>query len=251
MQKKARSMTKKQRILTTLTKQRLIEIAGQFEISGLTGYSKGDIVLDLSRRRSLSVEGVLEYLTRDELKGICLELGLDETGKEKNILIDRIIGNIDGKEPAPEIAKQENENRTMKEPRMNQENPKEEKQAEYWPEPEKKTVTRPDYWGPDNPHPLSKMRTELVWEGKYDEWGRRREVDIAGCAMPMQKIETIDQPKWEATAAGQGDLFEKSSTRIDDSRNMLIWGDNKLVIASLLRSFKGAVNLIYIVPVQN
>jgi len=23
-------------------------------------------------------------------------------------------------------------------------------------------------WGPDNPHPLSKIKTELVWEGKYD-----------------------------------------------------------------------------------
>ncbi len=45
-------------------------------------------------------------------------------------------------------------------------------------------------WGPANPHPLSRMRTELVWEGKYDEYGNRREVDIAACAMPMQRIET-------------------------------------------------------------
>ena len=27
-------------------------------------------------------------------------------------------------------------------------------------------------FGPGNPHPLSQMRTELVWEGKYDEYGR-------------------------------------------------------------------------------
>ena len=47
-------------------------------------------------------------------------------------------------------------------------------------------------YGPDNPHPLSSRKTELVWEGKYDEFGNRREVDIAGCAMPMQKIETIE-----------------------------------------------------------
>jgi hypothetical protein len=26
---------------------------------------------------------------------------------------------------------------------------------------------------PDNPHPLSGLKTELVWEGKYDEDGRR------------------------------------------------------------------------------
>lgn len=29
-------------------------------------------------------------------------------------------------------------------------------------------------FGPMNPHPLSQMRTELVWEGKYDEHGKRR-----------------------------------------------------------------------------
>jgi hypothetical protein len=31
---------------------------------------------------------------------------------------------------------------------------------------------------------------ELLWEGKYDQFGNRRSVDIAGCSMPMQRIET-------------------------------------------------------------
>jgi len=106
-------------------------------------------------------------------------------------------------------------------------------------------------WGPDNPHPLSVMKTELVWEGKYDEWGNRRTVDAAGLAMPMQRIETIDQPRSEAAAAGQLAMFEKKSTRLDDFRNMLIWGDNKLVMASLLRDFKGKIDLIYIDPPFN
>ena len=38
-------------------------------------------------------------------------------------------------------------------------------------------------YGPDNPHPLSTMRTELVWEGKYDEFGNRREISVAGLAL--------------------------------------------------------------------
>jgi len=47
-------------------------------------------------------------------------------------------------------------------------------------------------WGLDNPHPLSQMKAELIWEGKYDEYGNRRAVDIAGyAAMPLQKIETV------------------------------------------------------------
>jgi adenine-specific DNA-methyltransferase len=92
------------------------------------------------------------------------------------------------------------------------------------------------------------MKTELIWEGKYDEYGNRREVDIAGCDMPLQKIESIDEPRSSAEGAGELALFEKQSTRRDDFRNMLIWGDNKLVMASLLRDFKGKIDLIYIDP---
>lgn len=103
-------------------------------------------------------------------------------------------------------------------------------------------------YGPANPHPLSQLRTELVWEGKYDEYGNRREVDAAGSSMPMQKIETIDEPRSEAAAAGQLDIFEKKTKRLDDFRNMLIWGDNKLVMASLFKEYKGRVDLIYIDP---
>lgn len=103
-------------------------------------------------------------------------------------------------------------------------------------------------YGPHNPHPLSQMRTELIWEGKYDEYGNRREVDIAGCAMPMQMIESIDEPRRAAAATGQLELFEQQNPRVDDFRNRLIWGDNKLVMASLLQEFKGKVDLIYIDP---
>ena len=91
-------------------------------------------------------------------------------------------------------------------------------------------------YGPDNPHPLSTRKTELIWEGKYDEYGNRREVDIAGCAMPMQKIETIDEPASRLKPLG---LFDSEKAHKDDFRNMLIWGDNKLVMASLIKYFKG------------
>lgn len=103
-------------------------------------------------------------------------------------------------------------------------------------------------YGPHNPHPLSQLRTELVWEGKYDEYGNRRGVDAASCSFPMQRIETIDQPRSEAAAAGNLSLFERENKRLDDFRNMLIWGDNKLVMASLLKDFKGKIDLIYIDP---
>lgn len=114
------------------------------------------------------------------------------------------------------------------------------------------------HWGPTNPHPLSKMRTELVWDGKYDEFGNRRQVDFAACALPMQKIETVDEPRQRAAAEGQTEMFERRVLRIKetapgykttkDFRNRLIWGDNKLVMASLIKEFKGKIDLIYIDP---
>ncbi|MDR0902434.1 MAG: site-specific DNA-methyltransferase, partial [Opitutaceae bacterium] len=75
-------------------------------------------------------------------------------------------------------------------------------------------------------------------------------MDVAGLSIPLQKIEQIDAPRDHAAAGGQTmlDLFEKKSTRLTDFRNRLIWGDNKLVLASLLAEFKGKVDLIYIDP---
>ena len=67
-------------------------------------------------------------------------------------------------------------------------------------------------YGLDNPHPLSQLKTELVWEGKYDEYGNRREIDVSSCAMPLQKIETIDEPRSRAEA--QGKLFDSKKSHI-------------------------------------
>jgi hypothetical protein len=39
-------------------------------------------------------------------------------------------------------------------------------------------MSRSPVFGPDNPHPLSRMKTELVWEGKYDEYGNRRPIKL-------------------------------------------------------------------------
>lgn len=109
-------------------------------------------------------------------------------------------------------------------------------------------------YGPDNPHPLSKLKTELVWEGKYDEYGNLRPVRLPDCPIPLQRIETVDAPSdaARAIAARQGDLFDQvaftQSSHCDDFRNMLIWGDNKLALGALLDRFRGGVDLIYVDP---
>ncbi|MGH2528698.1 MAG: adenine methyltransferase [Actinomycetota bacterium] len=101
-------------------------------------------------------------------------------------------------------------------------------------------------YGPSNPHPLSQLRTELVWDGKYDEYGNRRSVDVGALAMPVQWIETIDESRMRAESQGQ--LFDAAKAHLDDFRNPLIWGDNKLVLAALIGEFKSSIDMIYIDP---
>ena len=101
-------------------------------------------------------------------------------------------------------------------------------------------------YGPENPHPLSKLKTELIWEGKYDEYGNRREVSLPSFPLAMQRIETIDEPRDSSRA--QGSLFDENTAHRDDFRNRLIWGDNKLALSALLNDFRGKLRLIYIDP---
>ena len=75
-------------------------------------------------------------------------------------------------------------------------------------------------------------KTELVWPGK------RKEVERV--ELPFQTIETINLPR----SARQEGMFDKKT----DWKNRLIWGDNLLIMGSLLKEFAGKINLIYIDP---
>lgn len=106
-------------------------------------------------------------------------------------------------------------------------------------------------WGPGNPHPLSRMKTELVWEDKYDEYDNRRLVSLPTSPLPLQRIETIDEPR-DREKARQLNMFDETAFNRkayrDDFRNMLIGGDNKLAMVSLLEQFRRKIDLIHIDP---
>lgn len=97
-------------------------------------------------------------------------------------------------------------------------------------------------------------RTELVWPGKYDQDGNL--VFSIGNALPFQIVERVNETraareKRESEAATLFDMWdqEKEMSTSDLSwRNKLIWGDNKLVMESLLATFRGKIDLIYIDP---
>ena len=97
-------------------------------------------------------------------------------------------------------------------------------------------------------------RTELVWPGKYNEDGTLNEVPRV--SLPFQVIETVNESRAtrEAKKGGvQGGLFDVYEGKEGDTfeaggRNKLIWGDNLLVMGSLLEKFAGKIDLIYIDP---
>jgi adenine-specific DNA-methyltransferase len=81
------------------------------------------------------------------------------------------------------------------------------------------SMPEPTRWGLDNPHPLSNMKTELVWAGKYDATGRR--VAPVRVKLPFQNVETVNESAQERQMAL--DLF--STGREAEWRNRLIWGE--------------------------
>ena len=93
---------------------------------------------------------------------------------------------------------------------------------------------------------LDITQPELVWPGKYDEHGHR--VVNRGVALPFQVVETIKEGRASRIAGPPTDLFAAKPSGQDEWRNKLIWGDNLLVMASLLEEFAGKVDLIYIDP---
>ncbi len=95
--------------------------------------------------------------------------------------------------------------------------------------------------------------TELVWPGKYNDDGTRRETPRVN--LPFQVIETINESRVdrEPGHAPQLTLFDiwegkEGATFEEGWKNKLIWGDNLLVMSSLLEKFAGKVDLIYIDP---
>lgn len=92
----------------------------------------------------------------------------------------------------------------------------------------------------DNPHPLSQLKTELIWAGKYDAAGRK--VAPVRVKLPFQTVETVNESSQQRQMAL--DLF--SAGRPAEWRNRLIWGDKKYVLPALLDEFAGQVDLIYI-----
>jgi adenine-specific DNA-methyltransferase len=91
---------------------------------------------------------------------------------------------------------------------------------------------------------------ELLWYEKYNKMqlGRRTPPDNPN--LPFQVIETVNKPRTKGgvnTTLFPEDQWPENYPK--DWKNELIWGDNKLVMSSLLKQgWAGKINLIYIDP---
>ena len=78
--------------------------------------------------------------------------------------------------------------------------------------------------------------TELIWPDKKTEVDR--------IILPFQTVEVINEPREK-----QKRLYENWPENYPkDWKNMLIWGDNKYIMSSLLPKFAGKIKLVYIDP---
>ena len=97
-------------------------------------------------------------------------------------------------------------------------------------------------------------KTELVWPGKHNEDGTIKETPRVH--LPFQIVETVNETRATREAKKNGlqtsifDTYEgkEGDTFEEGWKNKLIWGDNLLVMGSLLEKFAGKIDLIYIDP---
>jgi DNA modification methylase len=83
------------------------------------------------------------------------------------------------------------------------------------------------------------MSVRLEWDGKPSQ--------IERLHLPFQTVETINESR-ATRERDAGSLLGGGESSAADVRNRLIWGDNKLVMSSLLRDYAGQVKLVYIDP---
>jgi len=95
-----------------------------------------------------------------------------------------------------------------------------------------------------------KKYVELIWNQKYDKIELGEKIPIEKPNLPFQIVETVNKPRIKGGELQS--LFPENQWPKDypkDWKNLLIWGDNKLVMSSLIKQgWAGKINLIYIDP---
>ena len=91
-------MSFKRRVLSALGKDQLLEICRGLELDVTTRMGVEELRGALARSKRVKLDAIVhELLSRDTLEAICGAVGLDDTGKEKAALVERILAAGNGK----------------------------------------------------------------------------------------------------------------------------------------------------------
>lgn len=85
-------MPSKREILAHFTRDELVAVVERFELAVTDRRKKDDLVEAIAGSKKATMGEVLPELSRDRLKELCRGLGLDDSGKEKATLIERLNG---------------------------------------------------------------------------------------------------------------------------------------------------------------
>lgn len=93
-------MPSKREIIELLKREELQQLVDVYELEARDRRVKDDLVDAVVRSKKARLQEILGGLSRDRLKDLCAGLELDESGREKSVIIDRILGEPTGGEVA-------------------------------------------------------------------------------------------------------------------------------------------------------
>ena len=240
-------------ILDIIDRDTLKSIADELQLEDIDRRSAAVMGAKLSRSHRATARLLLRYLSEKQVKTACDELGVSSAGRRK-VLVRRLLAQKRARISKPQAREQTRSASTKKSHASRP--PRESKtMSDSTPASTEAQETEAPARLPDPPAGMVRVtKTELVWPGKYTEDGRLREVPRV--SLPFQVIETVNESRAtrEAQKGGvQGTLFDVYEGKEGDTfeagwRNKLIWGDNLLVMGSLMEKFAGKIDLIYVDP---
>ena len=225
-------MKLKQAALQAMSRDEVKAVILALDITDVDRRKVEDMRARLSRTPRATAELLLNHLAETRVKAVCEDLGVSSKGRKKALVSSLLDAN---RSPTPPLKRSGLV------------------AAE---------VTQPVPQAPATPTrlptpPAGMVRVtkpELVWPGKYNDDGTLRETPRV--ALPFQVIETVNESRATRDATGPGtqaSLFDtyqgtEGDTFEEGWKNKLIWGDNLLVMESLLEKFAGQIDLVYIDP---
>jgi adenine-specific DNA-methyltransferase len=232
-------MKLKQAILSVMGRDALKAAVDELNLDGVDRRSVEEMCARLSRAHRATPELLIEHLGETEVKVVCERIGIDSKGR-RSALVESLLQTLPGIKPA----------------KHDRTDVIQESEPVRWMRPEEVKMTeeptdKPEVQNHRDPRrPFEITRTELVWPGKYDERGKL--VEPPRVSLPFQVIEVIKEGRTSREGFKQAmlPLFGEISKGPAEEgwRNKLIWGDNLLVMGSLLRDFAGRIDFIYIDP---